>query len=147
MSLPDSAAASAIVTLLKAQAGTNGYENIRLGQMDRRFGLSVLVSLGMLGLLFGIRPMRLLFGNRVTRILSEISFQFYMWHQVFAVQLKNWNIPVSAFESPWSEGDRTWQYLYTFLCFGGALVISALVTYLFEQPIARFGRRKDKKRK
>jgi len=141
------AAASAIVTLLKAQAGTNGYENIRLGQMDRRFGLSVLVSLGMLGLLFGIRPMRLLFGNRVTRILSEISFQFYMWHQVFAVQLKNWNIPVSAFESPWSEGDRTWQYLYTFLCFGGALVISALVTYLFEQPIARFGRRKDKKRK
>ena len=140
------AAVYAIIPLLKAQAGTNGYENIRLGQMDRRYPLSVLVSLGMLGLLYGVRPLRLLFGNRVTRILSEISFQFYMWHQVFAVQLKDWNVPVSELSSPWSEGDRTWQYLYTLLCFGGALAISAAVTYLFEQPIARFGRRKDKKR-
>lgn len=140
------AAVYAIIPLLKAQAGTNGYENIRLGQMDRRYPLSVLVSLGMLGLLYGVRPLRLVFGNRVTRILSEISFQFYMWHQVFAVQLKDWNVPVSELSSPWSEGDRTWQYLYTLLCFGGALAISAAVTYLFEQPIARFGRRKDKKR-
>ena len=141
------AAMYGIIPLLKAQAGTNGYENIRLGQMSRRYPLSVLVSLGMLGLLYGIRPLRLLFGNRVTRILSEISFQFYMWHQVFAVRLKDWNIPVSNFESPWSEGDRTWQYLYTFLCFGGALAISAAMTYLFEQPIARLGRKNDHKKK
>ncbi|MBQ1945667.1 MAG: acyltransferase [Clostridia bacterium] len=140
-------AATAIVTLLKAQAGTNGYENIRLGQMSRRFPLSVYVSLGMLGLLYGVRPLRLLFGNRLTRIFAEISFQFYMWHQVFAVQLKNWKIPVSVYESPWIESDRPWQYTYTLLCFAGAIAISALVTYAFEQPIARFGRRKDKKRK
>ena len=70
-----------------------------------------------------------------------------MWHQVFAVQLKNWNIPVSVYESPWMESDRPWQYVYTFLCFAGAIAISALVTYVFERPIARFGRRKDKKKK
>ena len=79
-------------------------------------------------------------GNRVTRVLSEISFQFYMWHQVFAVQLKRWNIPVSEYETPWTVGDHTWQYLYVALCFAGALAISALVTYAFEQPIARLGR-------
>ena len=140
-------AVTAIVTLLKAQAGTNGYENIRLGQMSRRFPLSVYVSLGMLGLLYGVRPLRLLFGNRLTRIFAEISFQFYMWHQVFAVQLKNWNIPVSVYESPWIESDRPWQYTYTLLCFAGAIAISVLVTYAFEQPIARFGRRKDKRRR
>lgn len=141
------AVVSAIITLLKAQAGTNGYDNIRLGQMSRRFPLSVLVALFLLSLLFGARPLRLVFGNRLTRIFAEISFQFYMWHQVFAVQLKNWNIPTSMYESPWMESDRPWQYLYTFLCFAGAMAISALVTYAFEQPIARFGRRKDKRKK
>lgn len=108
--------------------------------MNRRFLFSAAVGLGMLGLLYGARPLRLLMGNRVTRVLSEISFQFYMWHQVFAVQLKRWNIPVSEYETPWTVGDRTWQYLYVALCFAGALAISALVTYAFEQPIARLGR-------
>ncbi|MBR5231346.1 MAG: acyltransferase [Clostridia bacterium] len=141
------ASACLIVPLLKGQAGSNGYDNIRLGQMSRRFPLSALVALGLLGLLYGIRPIRLIFGNRVTRILCEISFQFYIWHQVFSVQLKNWKIPASVYESPWMESDRPWQYLYTFLCFGGALLISALMTYLFEQPIAKHFRKGDRKKK
>lgn len=129
-----------IVRLISAQAGESGYDHIRLGQMNRRFLFSAAVGLSLLGLLYGAQPLRLLMGNRVTRILSEISFQFYMWHQVFAVQLKRWNIPVSEYETPWTVGDRTWQYLYVALCFAGALAISVLVTYAFEQPIARLGR-------
>lgn len=128
--------------LVLGQAGSSGYDNIRLGQMDRRFALSGLCALLLLGLLFGARPLRLLMGNRVTAFLSAVSFQFYMWHQVFAVQLKEWHIPVSQFESPWSAGDRSWQILFTAMCYGGALLISALVTYAFERPIARHFSRK-----
>lgn len=139
------AAVFAAWTLLRAQASENGYDNIRLGQMARRFPLSVAVSLFLLGILLGARPVRLVMGNRVTRILSEISFQYYMWHQVFAVQLKKWGVPASQSATPWVDGERTWQYLYVFLCYAGALGISALLTYLFEQPIARLGRKKTKK--
>lgn len=128
--------------LVKGQAASNGYENIRMGQMDRRFALSGLCALSLLGLLYGARPLRLLFGNRVTAFLSAVSFQFYMWHQVFAVRLKEWHIPASEFETPWTAGDRGWQMLYTALCFAGALAIAALVTYAFERPIVRMGSRK-----
>ncbi|MBQ7455004.1 MAG: acyltransferase [Clostridia bacterium] len=135
-------AVAALWRIVRDQAAINGYPSIREGQMDHRFPLSACAALLLLGLLYGARPIRFLFGNRVTRILSEVSFQFYMWHQVFAVQLKKWGIPASASENPWMSGDRAWQILYTALCFGGALAISAAVTYLFEQPIARRGRKR-----
>ena len=137
-------AAVCMWAIVREQASANGYENIRLGQMRHRFPLSAVTALFLLGLLYGARPLRLIFGNRVTRILAEISFQFYMWHQVFAVQLKAWGIPASVSTTPWTAGERSWQYLYVALCFAGALAISALVTYAFERPIARLGRGKAK---
>ncbi len=130
----------AIWMLVRMQAGENGYENIRMGQLNRRYMMSLLTALFLLGILYGARLLRLLLGNRVTRVLSEMSFQFYMWHQVFAVQLKKWGVPASISDTPWMDGERSWQYLYTFLCFGGALAISALVTYAFERPLARLGK-------
>lgn len=131
----------ALWMLVRMQASINGYENIRMGQMQRRYMMSLLTALFLLGILYGARPLRLLLGNRITRVLSEMSFQFYIWHQVFAVQLKNWGIPASLSDTPWMDGERSWQYLYTFLCFAGALAISALVTYAFERPIAQWGRK------
>ncbi len=128
--------------LVRGQASSNGYENIRLGQMDRRFLMSGFCALFMLGLLFGGRFLRLIFGNRVTAFLSAVSFQFYMYHQVFAVQLKEWKIPASMTENPWMSGEYSWQVLYTVLCFAGALAIATLATYAFERPIARLGNRK-----
>lgn len=128
--------------LVQAQAASNGYEMIRMGQLNHRFAMSGLCALLLLGLLYGALPIRLIFGNRITAFLSAISFQFYMWHQVFAVQLKRWHIPVSLSDTPWMDGDRSWQILYTVLCFAGALAISTLVTYAFERPIAHLGQRK-----
>ena len=129
--------------LVKGQAACNGYDKIRMGQMDRRFAMSGLCAMCLLGLLYGARPLRLIFGNRFTAFLSAVSFQFYMWHQVFAVQLKEWHIPASETETPWIMGEYNWQLLYTALCFAGALAISTLVTYVFERPIARLGNRKQ----
>ena len=113
--------------LVRGQASSNGYENIRLGQMDRRFLMSGFCALFMLGLLFGCRFLRLIFGNRVTAFLSAVSFQFYMYHQVFAVQLKEWKIPASMTENPWMSGEYSWQVLYTVLCFAGALAIAKVL--------------------
>lgn len=135
------AAVWAMLQLLRAQAVRSGAQAIRQGQMDTRFAFSALTALALLGALYGARPIRLLLGNRVTAALSAASFQFYIWHQVFAVRLKEWGVPVSLSPAPWQDGERAWQRLYTALCFGGALAIAFLVTYLFERPIARWGRR------
>ena len=133
--------------LVKTQASITGYENIRMGQMTHRFPLSVLTALSLLGVLYGIRPLRLLLGNRATAVLAAISYQFYMYHQPLAVQLKAWGIPASVNPSPWMSGERSWQILYTVLCFAGALAISALITYAFERPIVRLGRGKKPRRR
>ncbi|NLB39156.1 MAG: acyltransferase [Clostridiales bacterium] len=126
-----------LLALCRAQAAEKGGALIRMGQMNRRFLLSVLLSVLMLGTSLGLGGVRLLLGNRVTRFLAEISFQMYMWHQVLAIQLRTWGIPASEFTLPNQMGDRVWQRSYVLLCYLGAFAISVLVTYLIEQPIAR----------
>ncbi|MGI6671127.1 MAG: acyltransferase family protein [Christensenellales bacterium] len=138
-----------LLALCRAQAAEQAGEFIRRGQMNRRYLLSVLLSVLMLGTTLGLGGVRLLLGNRITRVMSQISYQMYMWHQVLAVQLRTWGIPASAHALPNQVGDRVWQRSYVLLCYMGALVISALVTYLIEQPIARrfSGRVRTKKTK
>ncbi len=126
-----------LLVLCRAQAAEKAGELIRRGQMNRRFLLSVLLSVLMLGTSLGLGGVRLLLGNKVTRVLSEISFQLYMWHQVLAVQLRTWGIPAHDNPFPNQLGDRVWQRSYVLLCYLGALIISVLVTYLIEQPVAR----------
>ena len=133
-------AAVSLVVLLnicRDQAGEGSAYLIRLGQMKRRFGFSTVLALLMLGVSLGLGGIRLALGNRVMRILSQMSFQMYIWHQVFAVQLKRWGFPPSQSLSPHQAGEKPWQYAYVACCYLGALAISVLVTYLFERPIAK----------
>lgn len=125
-----------LASLVRGQAGQMGQERIRLGQMERRYVQSVMTALAMLGFSLGLGGIRLLLGNPVTRWLSAISFQFYMWHQVLAVQLKRWGIPFSAVPNPNQAGDITWQRTYVALCILGALALSTAITYLIERPVA-----------
>ncbi len=127
----------ALMALCKAQVATSG-NGVRIGQMDRRFMLSILLSVGMISAAFSLPALRFLLGNRMMRFLSGISFNFYIWHQVFAVQLKAWHIPPYQNPSPNQAGEQPWQLLYTLCCFGGALIIATAVTYLFERPVARW---------
>ena len=126
-----------LVQLMQDQAGCNGYPAIRQGQMDRRFSLGCILTLLMVSLCFSLPAFRFAFGNRGMGFLASISFQFYIYHQVLAVQLKKYGIPFCETSEPWYTGDLTWQIKYTALCFGGALILAILVTFLFEKPVAR----------
>lgn len=126
-----------LVQLAGAQARESGTQAIRLGQMARRYPQSVMTALCMLGLSLGLGGIRLLFGNPLTRFLSMISYQIYIWHQVLAVQLRHWNIPYSAVPNPNRAGDVSWQRQYVWLCWLGTLGLAVAATYLIERPLAR----------
>ena len=123
--------------LAKGQAAENGVDNIRLGQMARRFPLSAVLALGVICAACSLPGVRFALGNGLMRVLSQISFQFYIYHQLLAVRLKSWGFPPSAVENPWMAGDYAWQMKYTLCCFLLALIVATLITYLFERPLAR----------
>lgn len=130
-----------LVQLAKGQAAENGIDQIRLGQMERRFALSAVLGMAMICAACSLPGLRFLLGNPLMRFLSAVSFQFYIYHQMLAVRLKDWGFPPSAVENPWMNGDYSWQFKYTLCCFLLALIVATLVTYLFERPIARRLRR------
>ncbi len=144
------AAASFLVLcgLAAGQAAEPLGEGIRRGQMARRYLQSAMTALFMLGVSLGLGGLRLLFGNPLTRFLSGISYQFYLWHQVLAVQLRRWNLPYSPYPEPNRLYIVDWQRQYTWLCWLLALALAVLCTYFIERPLARLGRpNRSKERK
>ncbi|MBE5786383.1 MAG: acyltransferase [Clostridiales bacterium] len=134
-----------LVLLAKEQAAENGYESIRRGQMNRRFVQSAVLACAVLCACFSLSGLRFLMGNPLMRFFSAISFQFYIYHQMLAVNLKTWGFPPSDMASPWM-GDYRWQLNYTLCCFIGAIILASLITFLFERPIARRLRRNIKEK-
>lgn len=120
--------------LVLRQNHTSGYEALRAMQMRNRFALGALITMLILCVSYAADAVRWLLSNRVMRFLSGISFQFYVWHQYLAVLLRRLNIPYSASAAPNKDGELLWQWKYTFLAFGVALVAAIAVTYLIERP-------------
>ncbi len=67
--------------------------------------------------------------NPVTRFVSSVSMQFYIWHQTLAVWLLRARIIPSVSATPNYDGELLWQKRYTFVCFAAALLLAALLTY------------------
>ena len=135
------ASIAVIYRLADLQLAQSGTANVRIGQMKYRLPLALA---GCMFIVCGSRAIRLvrwLFSNRFVRWLSTLSFNFYIWHQFLAVRLKAWRIPGYTGDSPHKEGQMPWQWQYTLACFLGALLISALITYLIERPVTRLVRR------
>ena len=137
MTMVMAAALMGLSLLVLGQAGLQGLQAIRAGQMLRRFPQSVLTALVLIGASFGLGGVRLVLGNRVTAFLAAISYQFYMWHQVVALQMKKWRFPPSRSETPHVAGERAWQVSYLILALVISLIISTLIAYLAELPLAR----------
>lgn len=83
------------------------------------------------------RPwMHHLLGNPVTRYLSTISYQLYLWHIWIALRLKEWHIP--AYSTERAMDDASWRLPYWLLSIGLSLAAATLLTYGLERPLARF---------
>lgn len=80
--------------------------------------------------------MRRLLGNPVTRFVSTISYQVYMWHGWIALRLKDWHIPEYTTERPMD--DLAWRWPYLLICIGLSLAVAIFVTYCIERPITNF---------
>lgn len=109
----------------------------KLGQLVNRYELSVLGAMILISGENSFLYIRKLFGNRVTRFLSNISFNCYIWHQVLAVKLKAWHFPPYISENPNSAGEMPWQWTYTIACFGISILLSIAITYLFDAPVTK----------
>ena len=121
----------------KGQAGCVGTEGIRLGQMNRRLTMGLLGALLLVASANAGWLVRHILSNPVTRFVSGVSMQFYIWHQTIAVWLLNARVIPSAYVNPNYEGDLLWQKQYTLACFAVSLLAAAALTYGFERPIAR----------
>ena len=127
----------ALWRLILRQASILNYESLRDMQMRNRFALGVALSLLLLCATWSASGVRGFLSCRPMRFFAGVSFQFYIWHQYLAVKLKTWGIPYSEFEVPNQAGDKVWQWKYTLLCFGLALAVSIVLTYLLERPAQR----------
>jgi len=130
-----------IYRILDAQLHRYSGESVHMGQLTRRFPLSIAGSVFLVCGSRSIRILRLLFSNRFIRFLSGISFNFYIWHQFLAVRLKALRIPYYEGENPNQAGLMPWQWHYTLCCFAAALLTSLLITYLVEKPCAKLIKR------
>ena len=116
-------------------------------QLLWRFPVGLLASGALLcGCLMPAALQRAL-GNPLTRLLAAVSYNYYIWHGYLAVRLKDWHIPPYVSEFPQREGEMPWQRNYVLLCFVGVFALAAVLTYGFEKPLSRFGRRLSEKKR
>lgn len=129
------------VLLITVQSKSPDTVAIQRGQMERR-PLQALLMAGLtLALPFSLKPVRLLFGNRVMTFLSSLSMNYYMIHQSLAVHLKRIGFPPSISPNPNMDLEQPWQTQYTLAAFGLSLILAILVTYLIEKPAGRLLKR------
>lgn len=111
---------------------------VQVWQASHRFRQSVAFTLLILSAALSARWFRFLLSNRVMRFFAAISYNLYIWHQWIFVKLKEWRIPYWTGEQPPNfTGDKVWQWQYTLLCVVIVLALATLVTYAFEQPLAK----------
>ena len=128
-----------LTELLKVQSasGAQGYEMLRLSQMAIRLPLAVTLLVMMLSAAFWPKLLQKLLDNRLTRFLSVISFNLYIWHQVLAVEMrKAW---FSDFEKLHADPKLQWAYMT--LSAAVAVLAAMVMTYGLEQPAARWADR------
>ena len=123
--------------VVRMQAACAGTEAIRQGQMDHRLMIAGLAAAFLLLAANGGLVLRRVLGNPLTRFVSAVSMQFFIWHQTLTVWLLRLRVVPSALEHPNYDGDPVWQMRFTLLCFGASIALAALLTYGFERPVAR----------
>lgn len=114
-------------------------------QIDYRFLLSLIYLVFTVSTIMSLKLFRKIFDNRLTRFISSISYNLYIWHQFIAVKLKEYHIPIWEGETPPNmQGDKVWQWKYMLLCIIISILVACLMTYCVEKPIAKMLKKKWK---
>ena len=130
----------ALVQMLKVQAqvGGSGLSSLQAGQMMYRPVFALCFGGLIFSAPFALLPLRKALGNPVSKFLGMVSMNYYLVHQTVAVHLKSrLKVPYPLPESISYGRPVAWQYQYTWLCIGVALVMATAVTYLIEKPGAK----------
>ena len=129
---------AAVFLLTKLQHAASRAETVQVFQARYRFLLSLVFSLILLSASFGGAVMQTILGNPVMHFLAAISYNLYIWHQWLAVHLKNVRFPYwEGTELPNMSGNTVWQHRYTWIVLICAVLLAALITYLYEKPMNR----------
>ncbi len=89
-----------------------------------------------------MRGFQLVLANRALLFMAAISYNLYLWHQPIAQELLKLHIPPFAGPDSPPHNDTHWMLVYPLVVLPVAVGISALITYGFEQPILRLGKRR-----
>jgi peptidoglycan/LPS O-acetylase OafA/YrhL len=112
----------------------------QLWMVHWRSGYALAAAAAGLGSLFAVRGFQLVLANRVLLFMAAISYNLYLWHQPLARELQKLHLPPYATADP--HGDPHWMLVFNFVALPVAIAVSALITYGFEQPILRLGKRR-----
>lgn len=111
-------------------------DNLSRIQMHTRKFVLIAFSGSVCCSVLSCRWMHLLLGNPVTRFVSTISYQVYMWHMWLALRLKDFRIPEYATERPMD--DPAWRWPYMVVCCILSFLAAVFMTYCVERPISKF---------
>ena len=124
--------------MIKYDLHTTNHADKQFWQVQSRFALSLVFVMLIIGAAFAFKWFRWIFGNKVMRFLSAISFNLYIWHQFIAVKLKEWKIPyweVAEGELPQAVMGTKWQVCYFFTSLFASIAVAVILTYFFERPL------------
>lgn len=125
-----------IVSLQKYQSIKSGDE-LKLTQLKIRLPLTILLMILILTAAFSFKGIKFLLSNRLMRFLASISYNFYIWHQLLAVQMR-----LAFYDTQELHSTLRMQQGFTLLCYSVAILVSAFLTFYFEKPMANLINRK-----